>query len=75
MRLLVHCYLCCTNPRRWHNNLNKSSRYVIDEAGNEPLGRKCANRTQQSDIDSNRCSGIHYCFSLELPFFYFKITG
>ena len=48
-----------TNPRRRYNDLNKSARHVIDEAGNKPVWGQRGNRPQQGDVGCNRCPGIH----------------
>jgi hypothetical protein len=63
-----------TNPRRRYDNVNQSSRDVIDKAGNKPIPRQCRNRPQQSNIDGNGCAGIGDRFSLEFRFRYLKIA-
>jgi Helix-turn-helix domain len=56
------------NRRRWHDDLNKSGRDVVDEAGDKPFPRQCGNRPERSNVDSNRRAGIGDRFCLEFPF-------
>ena len=63
-----------TNRRRRYNDLNKSSRHVIDEAGNKPLVWQRGNRLEQGNIAGNRRAGIGDCFHPDFPFLYLKIV-
>ena len=71
---MVHSYLRSTNRRRGYYDLNKSGCHVIDEAGDEPLGRQCGNRPERCHVDGNGCAGIGDRFCLEFRFLYLKIV-
>jgi hypothetical protein len=70
----MYRYLRSPNRRWRYDDLNKSGRHVIDEAGDKPLARQCGNHPEQSNVDGNRRTGIGDRFCLEFPFLYLKIV-
>ncbi len=59
---------------RWrYDDLNKSGRHVIYEAGDKPLARQCGNRPKRSSVDSNRRARIGDGLCLEFRLLYLKI--
>jgi hypothetical protein len=64
-----------TANRRWrHDHLNKSGRHIINEAGDQPLGRERGNCPERSNVDSNRGARIGDGFCLESLFLCLKIV-
>ena len=57
-----------------NDDLNKSGRHVVDQAGNKPFGRQCRNRPQQSNVDGNCRPWIGDRFCLQFLFLNLKIV-
>lgn len=61
--------------RRWrYDDLYKSGRDVVDEAGNKPLARQCRNRPERSNVHGDRRAGIGDRFGLEFLDLYLKVA-
>src|SRR5271169_6624096 len=61
--------------RHWrYDDLYKSGRDVIDEAGNKPLARQGRNRPEQRNVHGNCSVRIGDRFGLEVAILYLKIV-
>jgi len=62
------------NGRWWYDDFNKSSRHIINEAGDKPFARQCGNRAERSNVDGDRRAGIGDRFCIEFRLLYLKIV-
>ena len=61
--------------RRWrYDNLYKSGRDVVDEAGNKPPARQCGNRSERSNVHGDGSAAFGDRFGLEALVRYLKIV-